>query len=407
MANALLTINMITREAVRLWKNSNAFMMNIDHQYDDSFAQTGAKIGDSLRIRLPNDFTVRHGPAVSVQDTTEQSTTLTMATQAGVDVGYNSKDRTLSLDDFSTRVLAPMINNLAGDVAADLMVGADLGMCNFVANLDVGGAVLTPTAETWLTAGAQLDLNSAPKGRRKVIQDPLTQARTVASLAGLLNPSGKIAKQYEDGAMSTNTLGFESWHSDQTVVKHTTAAYSGSKTVNGANQTGLTVIVNAITGGLAAGDIITFAGVNAVNRITKVDTGALRQFVVTAAVASGGTSISIYPAIVPPQAGQKVQYQTVTASPANGAVISVVTLASAVYRKNFVFAPEAVTIAMADLVMPEKGVVESAREAFDGVAMRMISDYTIGTDQFITRLDVLYGYLWVRPEWACAVGDKV
>lgn len=407
MANSLLTINMITREAVRLWKNSNAFIQNIDHQYDDSFAQTGAKIGDTLRIRLPNDFTVRRGPAVSVQDTTEQQTTLTMATQAGVDVGYNSKDRTLSLDDFSTRVLAPMINNLAGDVASELMTGADGGICNFVANLDAGGVVLTPTAETWLTAGAQLDLNSAPKGRRKVIQDPMTQARTVASLAGLLNPSGKIGSQYNSGAMGSDTLGYESWHSDQTVIKHTTANYSGGKTVNGAGQTGLTVIVNAIAGGLAVGDIITFAGVNAVNRITKVDTGQLRQFVVTAAVAPGGTSISIYPAIVPPVLGQKVQYQTVTASPGNGAVISVVTLAASVYRKNFVFAPEAVTIAMADLVMPERGVVESARESFDGVAMRMISDYTIGTDQFITRLDVLFGYLWVRPEWAVAVGDKV
>jgi len=407
MANSLLTINMITREAVRLWKNSNAFIQNIEHQYDDSFAVTGAKIGDSLRIRLPNDFTVRRGPAVSVQDTTEQSTTLTVAIQSGVDVGYNSKDRTMSLDDFSERVLAPMINNLAGDVAAEVMNGSDAGIANFAANLDGSGAVITPNAETWLSAGAILDLNSAPKGRRKVIQDPLTQARTVASLAGLLNPSSKISSQFNSGMMGNDTLGYESWHSDQTVIKHTTANYSGTKTVNGAGQTGLTIVVNAITGGLNAGDIITFAGVNAVNRITKVDTGQLRQFVVTANVASGGTSISIYPAIVPPVGGQKVQYQTVTASPANSATISVVTLAASVYRKNFVFCPEAVTIATADLIMPERGVVEAARESFDGVSMRMISDYTIGTDQFITRLDVLFGYLWVRPEWAVAVGDKV
>ena len=121
MANTLLTINMITREAVRLWKNSNAFVQHVDMQYDDSFAKTGAKIGSSLRIRLPNDFTVRTGPAAQIQDTAEQSTTLVLATQKGVDVSFNSVDRTMSLDDFSRRILAPMVNNLSGAVAADVM----------------------------------------------------------------------------------------------------------------------------------------------------------------------------------------------------------------------------------------------------------------------------------------------
>src|ERR1700753_295130 len=117
MSNSLLTINMITREAVRLWKNSNAFLQNIDMQYDDSFARTGAKIGTSLRIRLPNDYTVRTGPALQAQDTAEVSTTLVLATQQGVDVSFSSVDMTMSLDDYSERILAPMVNNLAGAVA--------------------------------------------------------------------------------------------------------------------------------------------------------------------------------------------------------------------------------------------------------------------------------------------------
>ena len=156
------------------------------------------------------------------------------------------------------------------------------------------------------------------------------------------------------------------------------------------------------------GDIITIAGVYAVNRITKQSTGELRQFAVTATAATGATSISIYPAIVPAVGGQAVQYQTVTASPANSAAINPVAglAASTQYRKNFAYAPEAVTLATADLEIP-KGVHEAAREQFDGVSMRMITDYFIGTDQLITRLDVLYGYLWVRPEWAVVVADIV
>ena len=409
MANSLLTINMITREAVRLWRNSNEFIRNIDIQYDDSFARTGAKIGTSLRIRYPNDFTVRTGPAASVQDTAEQSTTLVLATQKGVDVSYSSVDRTMSLDDFSKRVLAPMINNLAGAVAADVMNGVDGGVSNWTANVDGSNNVLAPTAATWLQAGAILDLNSAPKSNRKIIMDPLTEARTVSSLAGLFNPTARISEQYESGRMM-RALGFE-WYMDQTVLKHTTATYSGSLTVNGAGQTGLIVTVNAITGGLNTGDIITFASVNSVNKITKVSTGQLKQFVVTAPLASGGTSLSVFPAIIPAgmdMAGNlvQVQYQTVDKSPANSAAITVVTNSAAVYRKNIAFASEAVTLATADLEVP-RGVHEADRAVFDGVSMRMVSAYNIATDQFITRVDVLYGYLWVRPEWAVAVADVI
>lgn len=404
MANSLLTISMITREAVRLWKNSNAFLKNIDTQYDDQYAKTGAKIGAALRIRLPNDFTVRTGAAASVQDTAEPSTTMTLATQKGVDVSYSSAERALSLDDYSKRVLAPMINVLAGSVALDIMGGVEGGISNYTAAIDGSSNIIAPTVTTFLTAGAILDQMSCPRGNRKIILDPLTQARTVSALSGLFNPTGTISKQFTSGEMG-NALGFD-WLMDPVVIKHTTAAYSGIKTVNGAGQTGLTVTVNAVTGGFAAGDIITFAGVNSVNRITKQDNGSLAQFVVTATMASGGTSVSIYPAIVPPSGGNPVQYQTVTASPANSATITVVSKASEVYRKNFAFAPEAVTMATADLEIP-KGVHEAARVNFDGISMRSVSAYNIGTDQFITRLDILYGYKWVRPEWAVVIADAV
>lgn len=405
MANNLLTIGMITREAVRLWKNENSFIQHIDMQYDDSFAQNGAKIGTALRIRLPNDFTVNTGPAVSAQDTAEQSTTLTLATQKNVTVSYSSTDRTMALDDFSKRILAPMINNLVGAVAIDVMSGVESGICNFTSNVDGSGNLLSPTASTFLQAGALLDFNSAPRRNRRIILDPLTQARTVGTLAGLFNPAPRISEQYESGEMM-QALGFE-WWMDQTVLQHTTSTYSGSLTVNGAGQQGLSLTVNAITGGLNVGDIITVAGCNAVNRITKQTTGQLRQFVVTAAVATGGTSIPIYPAIVPAAlSGAQVQYQTVAASPANGAVISVVTPSAVSYRKNFAFAEEALTMATADLVIP-RGVHEAAREVYDGVSMRMVSAYNVETDQFLTRLDVLYGYLFVRPEWACVVADAI
>lgn len=409
MANTILTINMITREAVRLWKNSNAFLQNVDMQYDDSFAVNGAKIGTALRIRLPNDFVVVTGPALSVQDTAEQSTTLTLATQKHVDVAFSTQERTMSLDDYSRRILAPAVNNLAGAVAIDIMSGIEGGICNFVANQDANNNILTPTTNTYLNAGASLDLNSAPIANRKILNGPRTEARVVSALSGLLNPNSEISEQYITGRMY-DALGFI-WMKDQTNILHTNGTLAqASATVNGANQTGLNLTVNAVAGTLNAGDIITIAGVDSVNRITKQDTGELRQFVVTAAVAVNATTIPIYPAIVPAGVGGlPVQYQTVTASPINTAAVNPTNglAASVKYRKNFAYAPEAVTLAMADLEMPTKGVEEAAREHFDGVAMRMLTAYFIGTDQLITRLDTLYGFLWIRPEWACVVADQV
>lgn len=403
MANSLLTINMITREAVRLWKNSNAFLQNIDTQYDDSFAKTGAKIGTNLRIRLPNDFTVRTGAAASVQDTSEQSTTMVLATQKGVDVSFSSADRTMSLDDYSERILAPSINNLAGAVAADIMTGSEGGVCNLVANLDGASNIISPTAATFLNGGALLNTNSAPMGQRKIVNDPYTEARTVSSLAGLFNPQRDIAKQYTTGAMQ-QALGFD-WLMDQTVIKHIVGSFTAG-TVNGAGQTGTLLVTNPLTGSLNQGDIITLAGVHAVNRITKQSTGALRQFAVTANVPSGATAIPIYPALIPGVGGSPVQYQTVDVAPANNAAIALATLPGVTYRKNLAYTPQAVTMATADLELP-RGVHEAAREAFDGISMRMVTAYNVSTDQFITRLDILYGFLWVRPEWACVVADAL
>lgn len=402
MANSLLTISMITREAVPLFVNTNAFIKNLSRQYDSEFGKNGEKIGSQLRIRLPNDYIVTTGPALSVQDTSEQQTVLTMATQQHVDVSFTTADMLLSLDDFSDTILLPMMNNLAGAVASTIMLQNAEAICNISANLDANGAILTPNDGTYLDAQATLSLNSAPMVGHKIINDPRTEARVVKSLAGLLNPSSAISDQYYEGTMY-KALGAV-WFNDQTVIKHVSGSFTAG-TVNGAGQTGPNLVTNAITGTLNVGDIITIAGVIAVNRVTKQSTGELRQFVVTANALNGATGLSLYPSIVPGVGGNAVQYQTVDVSPGNGAVISLFTLPNITYRKNFRFAPEAITMATGDLPMPANKV--TARHRYDNVSLRYIKDYIIGTDQEATRIDVLYGSLAVRPEWGCVVPDKI
>jgi hypothetical protein len=400
MANSLLTPQMITKRALQLFRNSNAFLQSVDRQYDDQFARDGARIGSTLKIRLPNDYTVSSGPSLAVQDTVEQNTTLTISSQKHVDVGFSSADRTLSLDDYTTRILAPMVNNLVAQIAVDVMSGAE-AIPNLIHAVDGSNNTISPTFTTWATANAQLNALGAPMGNRTVIVDPITEGRTVSSFSGLFNSQQKIGQQYTSGRMGSNVLGMD-WAMDQSVIQHTTGAYSTLGTVAGASQSGSAITTSALAGPLKKGDIVSFAGVFAINRVTKQSTGQLAQFAVTADVSGGATSIPIYPALTP----GNVAYGTASASPANGAVITVATKASEVYRKNFVFVPQAVTLATADLVMP-RGVHECYRETYDGISMRFLTDYVPGTDQLVSRLDVLYGYTWPRPEWAIVVADAL
>lgn len=411
MANTYLTIDMITAEAVMLFKNSNLFIMNMDTQYDDQFAIDGAKIGDTLRIRLPSDFIVTDGPAMQLQDNTQQYTSLTVSSQKNVATPYTTAERTMSIDRYSELVMAPMVNALCGKVASTIMSGSEGGVCNLVSNTDGAGNIISPTADQFLQANAVLDDQGADDMDRRIVNDPTTDARTTTALQGLLNPTPEISAQFRSGKMKSG-LGYARWFRDQTVIKHTTGSYDSLGTVNGGDQTtatsGGSITVNAITGTLKAGDIITFADVNAVNRVTKDSLGTLRQFVVTADVANGAVSIPIYPGLIPAAAdGSDVQYQTVDLSPVNGALVVLATPASSVYRKSIAYTQKAVTMATADLVMPKKAVEEAARTNYDGISMRVLTDYLPLSDQLATRVDVLFGYKYIRPEWLCVVADKV
>lgn len=418
MANQLLTLGMITKEALTLFRNENAFLQNIDTQYSDQFARDGAKIGNTINIRLPVDYTVRHGPTAVPQNTIENKTALTMNNQDGVDFSFSSADFALSIDEFSTRYLKPAINVLAGDVASGIMQmvegGTGQGGANhFVHNVDANGNTITPTVGTILQAGAILDNNSAPRGRGKriAVLNPITQSRVVTGMAGYFNPQSTIAEQTRSGLMGSNILGADFWF-DQTMINHQTGTFAATgNTVNGAGQTGSVLTVAATTGTLLQGDIITIAGVNSVNRVTKVSTGTPKQFVVLASAPAGSTSIQIYPALVPYTVvggvSSQTQYQTVDASPANGAVIAMVNVPNELYRKNILFNPEAFTMATADLPVYGKGVVDSAREEFEGISMRMLQYYTGNSDQLVTRLDVLWGCALLRPEWVVAIGDSI
>lgn len=391
MANTLLTSTIITREALRVLHQKLNFIGNINRAYDDQFSKSGAKIGSTLNIRLPNQYTVRSGATLSAQDTVEQNTTLAVTNQKGVDLNFTSTDLTLSLDDFSARVLEPAMSVLAANIEADAL-SMSLDVYQNVNN--IGSAA---TFKTMLQARKVLQDALAPAdGGRNIVLNTTDNVDMVDALKGLFNDPTSLSKQYREGILG-RTAGFDFYENTliPTSTTGTSAAATGY-TVNGASQVGTSLIVATGANTFKKGDIITL-GVNRVHPETKADTGVLHSFVVTADYAGGAGTMSISPGIVATGA-----YQNVVASPTNGVAVAKVGAASGVYRPSMAFHKDAFTFATADLVMPS-GVDFAAREVMDGLSMRIVRQYDINNDKFPTRLDILYGYKTIRPQLATRI----
>lgn len=121
MAHSLLTPTMIARESLRVLHQKLRFIGSINRQYDDRFAQSGAKIGDALRIRLPAEFSIRTGKALDVQDISEEYVTLDVTEQVGVDMAFSSAELTLTIDDFGKRYIEPAMAKLAAHLEAEAL----------------------------------------------------------------------------------------------------------------------------------------------------------------------------------------------------------------------------------------------------------------------------------------------
>jgi len=392
----------VTREALRILHQKCNFIGSIDRQYDDSFAQSGAKIGDSLKIRLPNKYTVRTGRVIDVQDTAETSVTLQVATQKGVDTSFTSTDLTLSLDDFSQRILEPAMSVLAANIEADAM---SMYKDVYQEISDVGAAI---TSTDVLNLGKKLTDSLTPISPRSFNMTTQDNVDLVDALKTLQNDQGKISKNYREGMIGNQFLGFTNVFQNTLWPTHTTGSDDGTgdHKVGAAGQTGSSITHGSEgSGTLKQGDIISFAGCNRVHPETKADTGELMKFVVTADMSATATTVSISPAIVTSGATQNV-----SASPTAGGAIwkresddSTAIGASADYRVSMAYHKEAFAFATADLIMP-KGLDFAAREVMDGISMRIVRDYDINNDNLPCRIDVLYGYKAIRPELACRAG---
>ena len=398
MANSLLTIDMITRKSLEILENNLVITRNVNRQYDDSFAVQGAKIGSTLRIRLPDRALVTDGAALQVQDDNEQNTTLTVGTQKHIGINFTSAELTMQLDDFAERVLKPRISQLASSVDADVAN-------SFKSIFQSVGTPGTVPATSLVLLQAQQKLNEAAAvmSPRYATVNPAANAGLVEGMKGLFNPTDTISKQFKNGLMGTGVLGYEEINMSQSIKVHTTGSADRTDTpivkttlTNGANKVTFDNVTDAKT--LVPGDVFTIAGVFAVNPQTRESTGSLQQFVVTNTVTSAATEfvdVEFQPAVY----GPTHALATVTKLPEAGDVVTFLGAAETAYPQNLIYHKDAIAFATADLIMPQ-GVDMASRAVHNGISMRVVRQYDINNDRMPCRVDILYGYSVIRPQMA-------
>lgn len=390
-SNTLLTPSIITKDSLVILQNNLVMAGKVNRQFED---QMGAKIGTSLTIRKPNRFTVADGPGLQLQDISEPSTSITISNQSQISFQFNAVALTLVIEEFRERYLKPAMEALANKIDRGVML-------NFSSIYnEVGTPGTVPNAFSFLAnVGQRLDEEAAPQSDRTMVLNPAAYWGVCIGLSTLFVQS--VAEPGLKGFLA-NIANFEIYL-DQNIVTQTTGSYAGTPTVNGAGQTGSTLVTGGWTASIGTllnvGDVITIAGVHAINPQSRTTTGALRNFVVTATASSNGSgasSIQISPPIT-----TTGPYATVDNSPAAGASITVISGASAATNaKNIGFCKDAFGLVTVPLEMPE-GVDFKAQEVYKGVNLRIIRAYDINNDVTPCRLDVLWGTTTYYQELAC------
>lgn len=387
MANVLLNVDKITNAALVILHQKLNFVGSINRAYDSSFAVDGAKIGDTLRIRLPNQYVIRRGNAMVTQDVVEQNTTLQVANIMGVDTNFTTTELTMNIFDFTQQVLEPAIAVLAANIEADA-----IAMFKDVYN-QVNGQGSPQVFRNIMLARKALVDNLAPAdSNRQIRLNTQDNVDLVDSLKGLFQSSNQIKRQYDEGVMGV-TGGFE-FAENTFLSTYTRGAGLGTYTVNGAGQSGSSLVVQTGTGAPVKGDVFTIANVLRVHPETKVSTGVLQQFVLTADFTSGANTWTISPAI-----SATGPTQNVNSLPATTAAITFAGTASTASGISLAYHRDAFTFATADLIMPE-GVQFAARKMMEGISMRIWRQADINTNRIPARIDVLYGFKTIRPQLA-------
>lgn len=419
--NIFLTSTLIAREVLRLLKN-NLVMGNLVYRAYEAEFPGSPKKGGTVTIRKPVKFKVSKTRVRVSSVITEQSITLTVATQAHVTWAFHMVDMTLSIEEYSERYIRPAAAALANTVDADL--------CALYK--DVWNTVQEDTAgvspHTFMILGKamqKLDEEACPPEDRVVVLNPAANWAIANALSGMYaqEPSttairkGKLGRIagcdiYMDQNIKTHLTG--EWSSDtveattgKLLIFSSAAALPATGLVVGASNNQriyLTGIRQNTAVAFTQGDVLTVAQLYAVNPMSGESTGSLRHFVVTADITgtNESTLTDIIKIAIQPDIISTGPYKTVSTIPTVGAKVwPVMEEPEKNYPQNLAFHKNAFALVMVPLEKPDGQWGSSITE--DGISIRLVKGYDIDEDDEIIRCDILYGVKTIYPELAARI----
>lgn len=405
MSNTLLTIDMITRESLRIAHEKLTFLGTIDRSYDDSYAKTGAKIGDALRVRMPNQYVRRQGSRVmDVQEQAETSQTVTVATQDGVDMKFNSAELALDIDKFSERYIEPAVAVCVAGIEGDVLADCTKKTYNLTGT---AGTVVGASGDISAITNARAKLNQqlAPKSNRAVQFDSITMGSIVNGAKALFHDGAQVKEAFREGFYTRNSMA--DWYENEKTWSMTNGSDVTVDTDADALVTdgGTTLDFHTLGAQQVAGQVFTITGVYDCHPETKQAYSHLKQFVIVTANNSGATTISPATYLTGPKKNVVSSTGgTLAVADFNAKTLTFHGNASAILRQNLMYHKEAFTFVTADLPLMDDAH-KCVRRVQDGLSLRVWQGSDIRNDELLMRLDILYGWKVLRPEWACRISN--
>jgi hypothetical protein len=417
VANQLLTRQEITYESLDALENNTVILPNFYRDLDQEFGKKGGKIGGTIFVRKPPRFIGRDGQAYQPEGLTDTEVPVVINQQSGVDFEFSSSEKFLSIDDFRNRYLDKAMLALANKLDLRCAIMATQNTANLVGTPGTTpGLSSTDAFSIYSQAGQKLDEMGFPvkfgKDDRHLVVTPGQRQGWLTYTKQWFNPQDALGRQWKTGQID-DALG-NSWYVDQNIFTQVIGNLGGTPAVNGANQTGTSIITNGWSNNinplLNVGDVISFAGVFAVNPQSRLSTNSLQQFVIQSLATSdggGNSTLSILPALIP-----SGQFQNVTGSPAGGGLINVYnTAAGGQAALSALSTPQALLFhreAFAFVSFPgdvPDGVDMGFEDHSDkiGVSLRFIRVLDAVRDMWINRFDVYYGAAPLYMEGACRI----
>ena len=399
MANTFRVTDMVAKESLRIAHESLGFINTVDRQYDEDFKPSGRSglHGSTMRVKDPNQYTVRTGNAMAVQEQAESIQTITVATLKGIDMGFTmqeliqSVDNDGAFDDLSSKYIQPAISSLCSVIESDFIAFCSKATYNLVGS---AGTALT-TLDVPGKARAKLNQNIAPKGKgnRFIQTDSLTMGGMVTGVSGLFHDGAQIKEQYREGMMGRTAMA--DWYENDRMWTMPNSADVIGAINAGTLTSGITSLtVDGLTAAPVEGMVFTVAGVNAVHPETKASFGSLQQFVAGAGCTT--TNLVFTPAIIFATTNPK---QNVSGAPVTTAAITFVGSASTNYMQSLMYHKEAYQFIAAPLPIVDEAQ-KCVRVMKDGLSLRAWMGPDIRNNELLMRIDILYGFAALRPQWA-------